>query len=190
MRGCPSLSPSQLRLALRQLTGRHGLRNRALVILGVRSGLRISELLSLKVGQVWDGEKPVSRFYLHRQATKGKTTGASIVLHPDAAEALTRWILRAGLSSGTHLFPSQKRPDRQLDRRSAWWFLNTAFKGAGVAGMAGTHCLRKTFAKNVDEALGGDLFRTSRALRHSSPLTTLRYLSFEQGEIDKAILAT
>lgn len=190
MLGCPSLSPSQLRLALRQLTGRHCLRNRALVILGVRSGLRISELLSLKVGQVWDGEKPVSRFYLHRQATKGKTAGASIVLHPEAAVALTRWILRAGLCSGMHLFPSQKIQGRQLDRKSAWRFLNKAFKRAGVAGMAGTHCLRKTFAKNVHEALRGDLFRTSKALRYSSPLTTLRYLSFEQGEIDRAILST
>ena len=59
----------------------------------------------------------------------------------------------------------------------------------GVMGMAGTHCLRKTFANNVHKALGGDLFRTSKAMRHSSPLTTLRYLSFKQEEIDRAILA-
>ena len=56
--------------------------------------------------------------------------------------------------------------------------------------MAGTHCLRKTFANNVHKALGGDLFRTSKAMRHSSPLSTLRYLSFKQEEIDRAILST
>lgn len=49
--------------------------------------------------------------------------------------------------------------------------------------------MRKTFAKNVYKALKGDLFRTSKVLRHTSVLTTLRYLSFEQNEIDRAILA-
>ena len=70
-----------------------------------------------------------------------------------------------------------------------WKVLNCAFKAAGVTGMAGTHCMRKTFAKNVHRALGGDLFRTSKAMRHSSPLSTLRYLSFKQEEIDRAILS-
>ena len=191
MQGCPALSPKELKLALRKLQGRHRLRNRALVILGVRSGLRISELLSLRVGQVWDGDKPVSRFYLKRRATKGKTTGASILLHPDAAVALTRWIAGAELRDqpGSYLFPSQKNQDQPLDRRSAWRLLHRAFRLAGVAGMAGSHCLRKTFAARIHKALGGDLFRTSKALRHTSPMTTLKYLSFKQDEIDRAILA-
>jgi integrase len=68
--GCPALSPKELKLALAHLKGRYTLRDRALVILGVRSGLRISELLALKVGQVWDGRKVVDRFYIKRQATK------------------------------------------------------------------------------------------------------------------------
>jgi len=55
MIGCPALSPKELKLALKNLSGRHALRNRALVILGVRCGLRISELLALKVDQVWQG---------------------------------------------------------------------------------------------------------------------------------------
>jgi integrase len=50
--GCPALSPKQLQFTLKNLTGRHALRNRTLVILSVRSGLRISELLAFKVGQV------------------------------------------------------------------------------------------------------------------------------------------
>lgn len=54
--------------------------------------------------------------------------------------------------------------------------------------MTGTHCLRKTFARNVHAALGGDLFALSKAMRHSSPMTTLAYLSFDQNRIDQAIL--
>ena len=61
---CPALSPKQLRLTLKNFNGQHALRNRALVMLGVRSGRRISELLTLNVGQVWDGNitlAPVAR---------------------------------------------------------------------------------------------------------------------------------
>ncbi len=57
MRGCPALTPKQLKRALANLKGKYALRNQAMVILGVRSGLRISELLSLKVSQLWDGDR-------------------------------------------------------------------------------------------------------------------------------------
>jgi site-specific recombinase XerD len=192
MIGCPALSPKELKFALANLKGRYALRDRALVTLGVRTGLRISELLALRVSQVWDGKRAVARFYVARRATKGKHAGASIIMHPDAAKALTRWIKAAGLAGnpGSYLFPSQKHGGRRLGRKSAWEILHPAFQRAGVMGMAGTHCLRKTFANNVHKALGGDLFRTSKAMRHSSPLTTLRYLSFKQEEIDRAILST
>ncbi len=191
MIGCPALSPKELKLALAHLKGRYALRDRALVTLGVRTGLRISELLALKVGQVWDGKATVARFYVARQATKGKHAGASIVLHPNAARAVTRWIKAGGLTANPegYLFPSQKHSGRRLGRKSAWEILHPAFLRAGVMGMAGTHCMRKTFVNNVHKALGGDLFRTSKAMRHASPLTTLRYLSFKQEDIDRAILS-
>ena len=191
MIGCPALSPQELRLALESLDGRFALRNRALIVLGVKTGLRISELLALKVGQVWDGRSAVSRFYVTRQNTKGKRAGTSIVLHPDAAQAVSQWIRTGGLTTNLrgYLFPSQKHPGERLGRKAAWAVLHRAFRQAGVPGMAGTYCLRKTFAKNVHEALGGDLFRTAKAMRHTSPMTTLRYLSFKQDEIDRAILA-
>ncbi len=87
-----------------------------MVTLGVCTGLRISELLSIKVGQVWDGKATVARFYVARQNTKGKHAGASIVLHPDAAKAVTRWVKAGGLAANLHgyLFPSQKHGGRRL----------------------------------------------------------------------------
>jgi integrase len=191
MTGCPALSPKEIRLALTNLKGRYALRDQALLILGIRTGLRISELLALKVGQIWDGKAIIARIYVNRQDTKGKYAGTSIVLHPEAVNAVSKWIKAGGLTENLqgYLFPSQKRRDRCLGRKSAWEILHAAFLQAGVIGMAGTHCMRKTFANNVHKALGNDLFRTSRALRHASPLTTLRYLSCNQEEIDRAILA-
>jgi integrase len=192
MRGCPALTPQQLKLALANLKGDYSLRNRALVALGVRSGLRISELLSLKLSQVWDGKQVVPRLYLRRSAAKGKRAGASIVIHPEAGRAVTRWIKSRGTNREPteYLFSSRKNRGHRLSRTSAWRILHQAFIAAGVPGMAGTHCLRKTFARNVHKSLHGDLFRLSKAMRHASPMTTLAYLSFEQEDIDEAILAT
>jgi site-specific recombinase XerD len=191
MKGCPALTPKQQKLALTHLSGKYALRNRAMLILGIRTGLRVNELLSLKVGQVWDGKQVPPRLYLRRGATKGKHAGASVVIHPEAGKVVARWIKSRGkiLGPTDFLFASRKNNGHRLTRSSAWRILHRAFQAAGVAGMAGTHCMRKTFAQNVHQSLGGDLFRLSKAMRHSSPMTTLAYLSFKQEEIDEAILA-
>jgi integrase len=192
MIGCPALTKPELNLALRNLRGRWRWRNRALLILGVRTGLRISELLSLRVGQVHDGEKILERLYLARQDSKGKRTGSSMVIHPRAAAALEKWI---GSPIGPTqpedwLFPSQRHQGQHMQRHTGWHVLHRAFLAAGVTGMAGTHCMRKTFADNVRIALGGDIYRLSKAMRRTSPFTTLAYLSYKQEEIDRAILHT
>jgi integrase len=189
MRGCPSLTPTQYRNALRHLDGRHRWRNRALLVLMVRTGLRISEALSLRLDQVADHRGVLPRLYLDRKDSKGKRTGASIVIHPQAAMALAKWIQMRGPVNGSDwLFPSQVRPDQPMVRHTGWQILHDAFVAAGVTGMAGSHCCRKFFSSNVYRALKGDLFRLSKAMRHTSPLTTLAYLSFRQEEIDQAIL--
>ena len=73
-------------------------------------------------------------------------------------------------------------------RHTGWQILHDAFVAAGVTGMCGSHSMRKTFAANVLKTLGGDIFRLSKAMRHTSPFTTLAYLSYRQDEIDRAIL--
>ena len=189
MKGCPPLSPKEFRLTLRNLKGRYRWRNRALLILGIRTGLRVSELLSLHVGQVWDGAAVRPRVYLDRQDSKCKMSGSSIVIHPKAAVALAKWIQSRGKTSPEDwLFPSQRCPGQPLRRQAAWLFLHEAFIAAGVSGMAGTHIMRKSFARNLNFALKGDIFKLAKAMRHSSPLSTLAYLSFHQAEIDRAIL--
>jgi len=54
--------------------------------------------------------------------------------------------------------------------------------------MCGSHAMRKTYCANVRAALGGDIFRLSKAMRHTSVFTTLAYMSYKQEEIDRAIL--
>jgi integrase len=52
------------------------------------TGLRISELLALRVKQVSKGTAILPRMYGGRQDSKGKRSGSSLVMHPKAAAAI------------------------------------------------------------------------------------------------------
>jgi hypothetical protein len=90
--------------------------------------------------------------------------------------------------AGPSAFPELAHPDRPLDSHTGWLILHQAFVAAGVTGMAGSHCLRKSFCASLKVALPGDIFRLSKAMRHTNVFTTLAYISYKQEEIDRAIL--
>jgi len=52
LKGCRPLTDDEVKLINQSFGGTFAKRNKALFILGVRSGFRISEMLSLKVGDV------------------------------------------------------------------------------------------------------------------------------------------
>jgi len=132
MKGCPALSSLQLRGALHHLKGRYRWRDRALLTLGVRTGLRISELLSLQVGHVWNEDAVRSRVYLPRRFSKSKRAGNSIVIHEEAAAALAKWLeIRGTENREDWLFNSQRNYSRPLGRRWASRILHRAFIAAG-----------------------------------------------------------
>lgn len=194
MKGCSPLSTDEITRTLEALDGAYADRDRALFLLGLRTGLRISELLSIRVGQVWSQDQVLSRVYVERRAIKGKREGRSLPLHPEAAQALRLWLEKrirheSSLDSNAPLFSSRKG-NSELTRQAVGRILRQALSRAGVTGRKGTHVCRKTFAAKMYQTLGHDLLRTSRALGHRSILTTISYLSFNQNEIDAAILST
>jgi hypothetical protein len=89
-----------------------------------------------------------------------------------AATALVRWLVSRPRVGERGLFVPQSAPPHPALRSPLGHApVERAFRSAGVDGMKGTHCMRKTFAANVHRVLQGDLFGLSRAMRHSSPLT-------------------
>src|SRR5688572_3627310 len=110
MRGCRALSDDEVALVSKSFSGTYAARDKALFVLGVKSGFRISELLSLTVGDVWQHGQFVERVAVQRRHMKGKTQGRSVILHPEAKGALARWLmtLQCGgtVTPDTCLFPS------------------------------------------------------------------------------------
>ena len=60
MKGTRPLDNDEIRRVSAAFTGTYEARNRGLFMLGVSTGGRISELLSLTIGDVYQNDKPVS----------------------------------------------------------------------------------------------------------------------------------
>lgn len=192
MRGCIAITPVQVVAVAACLAPR----DRALFVVGVRTGFRITELLSLSVGDVWTGECVRDSIAVRRSRMKGKASGRSVVLHAEAKAALELYLqIRIGKEVGESLLTEPlflSRKGGSLGRKSAWRVIHAALVAAGVAGVRGqlgTHVMRKTFAGVVYDKLGRDLVKTQRALGHRSIQSTALYLSFDESEITAAILA-
>jgi integrase len=193
MKGCRPLTEAEVAQLRQSFGGRYGRRDQALFLLGVKSGFRISELLSLQVGDVWRGQQVVERVTVHRRHMKRQLEGRTVLLHPEARAALAAWLAELQAAkpcpAATYVFQS---------RRHALRILREVYDANELTGPLGTHAMRKTFANQVYQHLCArraageavDPFRlTSKALGHRSLTSTDGYLSFLEADIEAAILA-
>jgi integrase len=174
--------------------GTYAVRDKALFLLGVKSGFRISELLSLRVGDVFQHGRLVDRVTVHRRHMKQKHEGRTVLLHPEAKAALATWLLtlhqRSGYTAQRYVFRSRKGTNRPISKVQTWRILHEAVTTNELTGTVGTHAMRKTFANRVYHQLNHDLVKTQRAMGHKNINSTVAYLSFVEDEIDAAILAS
>ncbi len=194
MKGSRPLTDLEAQAVTASLAGGfYGLRNQALFVLGHRSGFRISELLSLTLGDVFQASRVVDRVTVNRRHMKKKREGRTVVLHSEARDALALWVARlitiVKADPSTYVFRSREGGNRPIDRRQAWRILMSAYQHCGLTGKLGTHAMRKTFAKRVYKKTGNDLLKTQKALGHTKVETTMSYLSFSEEELEEAILA-
>jgi integrase len=187
MKGMRPLTDQEVRDISGSFTGKFAARDKALFTLGVRTGFRVSELLSLQVQDVCPQGRVADQVSVRRSNMKGKREGRTFPLHPEAKAALQRWITEAQLTSGP-LFPSQKAPSQAIDRRQAWTILHKAYKANGMDKGVGTHGMRKTLAARMYQKLGHDLLGVQKALGHKSLSSTTAYLSFNDAAVNAAFL--
>ena len=78
MKGTRPLDNDEIRRVSTCFTGTFATRNRGLFMLGVSTGGRISELLSLRVGDVYQNRKPVSDLLYNKSIVKGGEVSRSV----------------------------------------------------------------------------------------------------------------
>lgn len=182
------LSRAESKQMAEAFTGKHAVRNRTLLTLGVNTGLRVSELLSINIGDVLQHGRIVDAVSIRRAATKGKEAGRVIKLNSASKAALQEYLpTLAGLGPDVPLFHSQYRGVKRLDRTYVWKLIRGVAAVLGITGNLGTHCLRKTFADRMYDLLGKDLVRLQVALGHKWITSTTAYVSFRQDDIDRAL---
>lgn len=184
MKGSRPLTTEEISATLTAISSnRHAPRDRCLFILGIRTGFRISELLSLKIKDA----KNVSEITVSRAHMKKKIEGRTVPLHPEAKEAISYHLFfLATTDIEGPLFPSQTGGG--MKRSAALKMFTKAFKSCGLSGKLGTHCMRKTFAKRMYEILGHDLLKVQEAMGHKSLSSTASYIGVNQSEIREAFL--
>ena len=83
MKGARPLTNDEILLVADQFDGTYAIRNRSLFMLGVSVGGRISELLALTVGDVWQNGKPVGDLLFVKGVVKGKDTRRMVPVNAD-----------------------------------------------------------------------------------------------------------
>lgn len=160
---------------LKEILKRQSYRDWFLFTMGINTGLRISDLLPLKVSDV--------KGKLHLVIKEQKTEKEKRQKINSAAQAAIEEYVK-GMGEEDYLFPSQKTGS-PITRVQAYRILNEAAEKVGLDEI-GTHTLRKTFGyhfyqKTKDVALLQELFN------HSAPSITLKYIGINQDMMDKAM---
>lgn len=162
-----------------------GRRNAAIIELLYSCGLRVSELVTM----------PLSDIYLDEQflLVKGKGSKQRFVpMSPSAVNAVSQWI---SLDRDS-LLPSKKGPGtlflnrrgQPLTRTMIFYIVRDLAKKAGVNKKISPHTLRHSFATHLLEG-GASLNAIQMMLGHTSIATTEIYLHIDRTELRRQILS-
>ena len=144
MKGTRPLDNNEIRLVWACFDGTLATRNRGLFMLGVSTGGRISELLSLRIGDVYQNGKAVTDLLFDKSIVKGGELSRAVPVNVDgrhAIEDLICWHREhyKTLAPSRPLFPSRnKRGSVAMNRQTAHEMLKKAFETAGLNGKLAT----------------------------------------------------
>ncbi len=174
-------------------------RDRLLLVFGCATGYRITELLSLTVGQVWDGEAARNEVLVARRNLKGgagvhcrSVKSRRVPLSAKLQELVADYMaaLPEPVPHDAALFRTSRSAKAAMNRSSVFRMLADVARDCGIdPGRIATHTLRKTFVARTYRASGYDLIKTQRIVGHRSPMTTARYLDTDQSELDALVRA-
>ncbi len=158
----------EMKHILLQTSKRDGL----LFALAVNSGLKVSEILQLKIADVIDVNGNVRHSILFNNDKTKKQKWFAV--NHELEEAIQAYMCeRKGIRRNEYLLKSQKG-NGPITRQHAWFILNKAAKEAGLDGIS-SHTLRKTWGYCAYKS-GVDIAFLQHFFDHSTPSKTLKYI--------------
>jgi integrase len=174
-RQAKTLSPADVNdLLLFAGCTRNPLRNRVIVLLSAKAGLRASEIANLTWDMVLGPTGQISGTIELRDTAAKKGSGRVIPIHPDLSAALFAW---RKVSARSKYVAESKRGGPMTALSIVVWF-NRAFGSIGLKGCS-SHSGRRTFvtrAARLVHKAGGSLRDVQLLAGHRSIETTQRYI--------------
>ena len=153
---------------------RHPVRNRLIILLAAKAGLRAGEIAKLTWDMVLDPTGGIGIVIELRDAAAKNGSGRLIPVHPDLSQALAAY---RSLSTGIGPLIQSERGGAMTPLSIVVWF-NRAFRKIGLNGCS-SHSGRRTFitrAARLVHKAGGSLRDVQLLAGHRSIQTTQRYI--------------
>jgi integrase len=153
---------------------RNPVRNRVIVLLSAKAGLRAGEIANLTWDMVLDPNGEVGTAIELRDHAAKKRSGRLIPIHNDLRDALTTW---RGMTNGTGPVAVSERGGGMSPLSVVVWFAR-AYRTIGLNGCS-SHSGRRTFitrAARLAHKAGGSLRDVQVLAGHRSIQTTQDYI--------------
>jgi integrase len=151
-------------------------RDYAMFMFGIYSGLRISDILKLKVADVKNKEF----IYMHEMKTDKEK---QFIIHNELKKIIKEYV--EDKKDYEYLFKSRQGKNKHLSRFMAYRILNEAAKEFGLD-CIGTHTMRKTFGYHVYMQTH-NIAALKEIFNHDSINTTMRYIGIVQETKDNVV---
>lgn len=173
---------------LRSILKSQSTRNELLFILGINVGIRISDILKLRVMDLFKPNKAPRDYVV---ITEEKTAKTKKFYLGDIVKKVLETLVRENpyIQTSDYIFKSRKGENSPITRQQAYRILNSAAerlglverddKGTLISGEIGTHTLRKTFGYHAFNS-GTSLELLMDIFNHSSKSQTLRYIGITE----------
>ena len=170
------------------------IRDWAMWTIGVSLGLRVSDLLSLKFGNLVDKDKKTikPRLQIYEQKT-GKLNNCLITESVKHALNVYLESIKYEFDLDGFLFPSKKTKGKMYEE-CGWRILSSAGKALNLPLVIGSHTMRKSFANIaacVDKSCidMNAITKVQGLLNHGDQRVTMTYLRTYQEMFDRARIA-
>jgi integrase/recombinase XerD len=160
-------------------------RDRALFALGIYSGLRIGEIITLERKQLFTKDDGVRNLLKVVRLKRKNTVYSEIPIHPKLRDRLVAYQKSFKEQRSKWLFPSEDSAAGHLERVRAHYILRAAFDTLRLQD-ASTHSMRRTCLTNMSRA--GVPLRTIQEISGHASLGQLQeYLAVDPADKHKAI---
>lgn len=162
--------------SIKKYLKKHSERDYVLFVFGINTGLKITEMLDIKVGDLLESTDCVKNFYLYPH----NETMKEIYLNTKVKQAILHYAQHQHLSNEDFLFKSTKT-DKPITRQQAYRIIHHAAESVGIEGKIGTNSMRKTFGYHAYKR-GIAISLLQKHFNHSTPSETLKYLGISKDE--------